>query len=245
MSLNEALEEYGLENREAKVYLALLEYGEQTANNISKKTSILRQTVYEIFDKLAQKGLVKHIVKNNVRWFEAVDPERLDSLLIEKREIIKKIFPKLKKLQQKTTQSQSISTFEGIEGLKSIYALIIRDSPKELLEYGNSKQFIELMKFYFVQNYMRKRVANKTKLRLITEPGKKIESLYGSNKKLCRETKYSKIINEMQTASYIYDDIFIILSFGKEPKGIVIKNSYFARTQKLLFEQMWNLANKF
>lgn len=242
MDILKQLENYGLDKREGKIYLQLLKEGQSTASQVAKETNILRQTTYELLDKLIKKGLVVEIIKNKVKNYQAKDPEIFEIILNEQKEAMKKTIPNLHSIQKKQTPDQHVELFQGITGLKSIYTTLIKDKPKELLEFGNSESFIEILKFYFVQNYMQKRIENKTILRLITEPGERNEKLYGTNKKKYRKTKYHSKLKETNTATYIYDNKVIQITLTSKPIGIIIENEAYAKTQKILFEEFWKNA---
>lgn len=242
MDYIKTLEKYGFEYREAKIYTQLLKSGISTANQISKETNILRQTTYEIIEKLIHKGVVVSTLKNKVKFFEAKDPNILTMLLEEKKELIENILPELQASRKSSIIEQKVELFEGISGLKAIYKQLVEDKPKELLEFGNSQEFIKILEFYFVQNYMQKRIANKTKLRLITEPGSRNRKLYGTNKKAYRQTKYHQSLEKTKTATYIYNNKVIMISFRDKPTGMIIENETFAITQKMMFEELWKNA---
>lgn len=233
------LEEYGLDNREAKTYIQLLKDGTSTANQISKETKILRQTIYEVLEKLIGKGIITFTIKNKVKFFEAKDPTYLVVLLEEKKEVIENFIPELKSLKNTKQAEERIELFEGISGLKAIYKKIIQDKPKEILEISNSDEFIKTLEFYFVQNYMKKRINKKINLKLITEPGERNKKLYGTNKKEYRETRYNSQIKEIQTATYLYENKVIIISYGEKPKGIILENEKLSKTQEIIFEELW------
>ncbi len=239
MNAQQTLEKYGFESREASIYLNLIKSGISTANQISKETTILRQTVYEIINKLISKGVVVTTIKNNVKYFEAKDPEILNTLLEEKKELVDNILPELKILSKQNYVEHKVELFEGVSGIKAIYKQLVEDKPKELLELGNTKYFQKILEFYFVQNYMLKRITNKTKLRLITEPDNKNKELYGTNNKAYRKTKYHQKLYDTKTATYIYNNKVIMLTFEEKPTGIIIENKEFATTQKILFEELW------
>ncbi len=244
MNPEQALEKFGLETREAAIYLKLLELGQSTANNISKSTRILRQTVYEILDKLIEKGLVSHSIKGGVKYFEAADPSKFKSILSEKQKIIDSVLPQLGAIQKLTVTKPKIEVYEGIEGLKSIYNDIIKSKPKELLEYGNSQSFIEIMKFYFIENYIKRRVERKIRLRLLTEKNEITKEHYATDKKSLRETKYLLDIHEISTAGYIYGNKVAMLSLVENPVGVIIENTEFADTQRVFFELLWKNASR-
>jgi len=44
--------------------------------------------VYEVLDKLMKKGLAAHIIKNNVKHFEAANPKQLEDYVAKKKNFI-------------------------------------------------------------------------------------------------------------------------------------------------------------
>ena len=52
------LEEIGLSEKEAKIYLALLQVDRDTIQDLATKTGINRTTVYPVLETLQKKGLV-------------------------------------------------------------------------------------------------------------------------------------------------------------------------------------------
>ena len=62
-----SLREAGLTDGEIKVYLALLELGAATTGPIIEKSGIARSIIYQILDKLMQKGLVSMVMKDKTK----------------------------------------------------------------------------------------------------------------------------------------------------------------------------------
>ena len=97
------LQEIGLANSEITVYITLLKTGSIKVGDLIKRVNLHRSRVYEAINRLTEKGLVSYAIKNNIKFFEATDPERLviyieeqKEKLNEKEKSIKKIIPELK-----------------------------------------------------------------------------------------------------------------------------------------------------
>ncbi len=124
----ELLEEIGLTKAEINVYLALLELGSSTTGPIVEKSNASSSKIYEILEKLMQKGLVSYIIQSGTKYFEAADPKRiLDYMQEKKKELeektqkIQQIIPELV-LKQKLAKYRSQATiFKGIKGIQSAY----------------------------------------------------------------------------------------------------------------------------
>ena len=130
----EILTKIGLTPGESRAYLALLELGMTTVSPISKKADISLSKVYEVLDGLIKKGLASSINKNNVKHYNAADPDRIIDYLEEKKTSImedqKEIRAKLPelKLQQALAEKKPIAElYEGIKGIKTYYEKILLD----------------------------------------------------------------------------------------------------------------------
>ena len=120
------LEELGLTNGEIKVYLALVKLGETTSRPIVDESGISVSKVYYVLDRLAKKGLVSHVVKNNVKHFSAATPDRLLDYLKEKEEKLKEqenslseLIPELALLKGSAITNETAQVFDGLKGIQT------------------------------------------------------------------------------------------------------------------------------
>ena len=80
------LEEVGITNNEATIYLSLIQHGESTANSISEITGLHRGYVYDTLSKLVNKGVVSYITKQGTKFFKGVHPSKFLDMIREKEE---------------------------------------------------------------------------------------------------------------------------------------------------------------
>ncbi|MEI6144413.1 MAG: helix-turn-helix domain-containing protein, partial [Candidatus Berkelbacteria bacterium] len=71
------LKNLGFSENEAKVYLASLEMGVSSAQEIAKKADILRTTGYSVLEQLVVRGVIIKTKKNSVNRYFAESPESL------------------------------------------------------------------------------------------------------------------------------------------------------------------------
>jgi len=94
--INLELRKLGLKEKEVNVYLAALELGFNSVQNIAQKADISRPTAYEIIKELIAKGLMKEVkrqgaIQGERTFFAAESPDNLLGLLrVQKREIEEK-----------------------------------------------------------------------------------------------------------------------------------------------------------
>ena len=248
--INQALKSIGLTEGEIKVYLALLELGNSTTWNITKKSKISGSKVYEVLDRLANKGLVAHTVKNNVKYFEATPPERIIDYLEEKQKLIEsekneiqKIIPELI-LKQANSSKSEVKVYTGFEGAKTVYEDAIQNLKKgdEILGWGLTEQPESWEKYFNEKEKIRdkKGVIHKT---IINE---KYKSLINVRKKLSNtQIRFFPKEMEMPTAVEIWKNKVAIFIITKEnPLTILIESEAASESFKKYFHLMWNQAKK-
>src|SRR3989338_7083739 len=119
--IGDELGRIGLSRAESKLYLAMIRLGSSATGSIVKETGLRKSTVYESLNRLLEKGLVSYVIKNNIKFFEAADPDRLvDFIEEQKRELdeskddIKKIMPELKSMQSSLKSHAEAHVLLGI-----------------------------------------------------------------------------------------------------------------------------------
>lgn len=243
-----ALRKIGLTEGETRVYLSLLELGSTTTGQITKKCGISGSKVYEVLDRLMNKGLANFIVKNGVKYFEAASPERILDYLEEKESQIeaekaevKKIIPQLI-LRQKEAKKSEAKVFMGFEGLKTANEDIIRTlkSGEEWLSMGLTEQ-PKAWEIYFTKRQkirVQKGIRHKHLLNV------KYKSLYSQRKKLPHtEFRFLPKEFEMPTSTEIYANKIIIMILSKEsPMAIMIESKDVAQSFRKYFYALWKTS---
>src|SRR3989344_4486298 len=121
------LEELGLTNGEIKVYLALLRLGETTSGPLGEESEISVSKIYSILERLARRGLVSHIVKRKVKYFQAADPGRLLDYIREKENKLaeqetslkEELIPQLKLMGGTAITEETAQVFDGLKGIQT------------------------------------------------------------------------------------------------------------------------------
>ncbi len=152
-----ALEEFGLENREAKVYVKLLELGGASASEIAKKVNILRPTVYDILDNMIKKGVVSYSLSAGRKIFSAVDPQILQQIVDEKKRIISHFIPELNEISKGSVVKPFVETYLGPKGVKTIYDDMLKEG-KDVYHLFNYKEYSKTFQLFFIQNFIKRRV---------------------------------------------------------------------------------------
>lgn len=236
--MEKILENLGLTALEAKVYLTLLDLGPSLAGLITRKSGIHRRTVYDALERLSQKGLIGYIVKNNRKYFEAANPERLQELLQEQEDKITKILPELKAKYNFIQEKSETLFFKGKNGLKMVFEDQLSVG-KEILILGASPLAEELLRYYFIW-YDKRRIQKGIKIKLLYNESERKKR----NIKLA-EIKYLPSQYSNPAAMNIYGDRIAIIHWSKDnPFVILIKDNEIAEGYRKYFELMWRISKK-
>ena len=235
--MEKVLEDLGLTKNEVKIYLSLLDKGPSLAGFISQITGVHRRSVYDAVERLIKKGLIGYIKKNNRKYFEAVNPEKLLELVKEKEYNVIDVLPKLKEKFKFRQEKQETNFFKGKDGLKNIFEDQLKQK-NEILILGASPIANKILKYYFHWFDIRRKKEN-IKVKIIAFKDTDF------SKVPLAEVRYLPKKYTNPAAFNIYSDKVAILLWSEEkPLAILIKNKDIAESYKKYFELMWTIAKR-
>jgi len=245
MEIPKALELLGLSIRESKVYEALLNSGPTTITRIIKATGIPSSKIYDVLERLIQKGLVSQIIVKGKKEFHASNPKKLFDLIKEKESLIKEILPNLTKLYKKTSEEVQAEIYKGKEGMKYILEDVIKEG-KPLINIGASGKG-EFVLPYYVYHFYDKLKEKKISFKLLAVDTDLTKKQFLKLKKYPNiRIKYlpKTINNSMSTLVYANKVVIIPITSTLEsmPILILIKSKESADSYKEYFEWLWKLV---
>ncbi|MGV8169204.1 MAG: TrmB family transcriptional regulator [Candidatus Nanoarchaeia archaeon] len=238
------LEEIGLTANESKVYISLIELGSSSASQIIQKTGLHRAVVYDLLERLIEKGLVGHVITGRKKYFEATNPQRLKQILKEKENRLDTILPNLLELS-KFKSILDVKIYKGKEGIKTVFENIIRANPKEWLTLGSGGKTYEIMPYY-LEHFHKARIANKIKARGL------VLNTMQAKKRAKDLSKLSLTIVKVlpkgfvtPTVINIYNENVALFSSSENniPFVILIENKELSKSFKEHFEYLWNKSD--
>ncbi len=233
-------EDIGLTEKEAKVYLALLELKEALPSTISRRSGIKRPTTYVTLEQLKKKGLVSHTKRKEGLYFRSVNP---DLILKEQENKCKKFehaLPELANLSRMYGVTPQMSVFEGKEGIIQIMEDTLT-SKTELLCWCNGDQALKSLEEYY-PIYLEKKAKLKLWSRgVFTYDRASLLDKKNSEKELREVYLIPKDKYPIQNEINIYDDKVAIISHDDEI-GVIIQNQHIADTQRAIFMMTFEYA---
>lgn len=238
MEIKQVLEQLGLKDKKADVYLSALELGSATVIEIAKKAGIKRTTCYDILFDLIKSGLVFETSKGKKRLFIGEDPEKIKKDLENKEKLFSDILPHLKSIYNVSGVKPKIRFYEGKEGLKEVYDDILKYSG-ELLAFA-SEDVLRILGKEWLEGYVKRRVEKNISVRAIVPEAEMIRDFISK-----RETLSTiKFINREKYPFSIEINIYghqkVALMSSKEGVGLIIEGGEIYKTMKSIFELLWD-----
>lgn len=243
------LEEIGLTKSEIKIYLALLKLGSSTKKAIVKESKITPSKLYEITDKLIDKGLVSFVKKNKVLHFSAAPPEQVLDFLQRKKEEIKKqeadftsLIPTLKSLEKK--EEPEIEVFRGWLGMRTVYKMMLnslKTGDTDFVIGATSGEDIDASSRFFTKIHNERR-KKKIKLKIILNKQDKKWALSILNNKKYDKARFIKHTSPSEVN--IWGDNVMIILLTKIPVVTLIKSKAAAESFRNYFETLWKAASE-
>lgn len=239
MSLKD-LQKFGLEEKEAKVYLAALEMGEGAVGRLSTKSGIKRTTLYDVIESLKRKGLVSMVRRGKKTVYMAEDPRVLGEILEEKKQTLEKVMPELLSIANFLDNKPKIRYFEGDEGIKEVYKDTLRYPDQEMLAWVSDEAWeFDDQRFLF-EYYIPRRIEKKIWVRAIAPDRPKMRLYKDDDEKSLRRTK---LISADQFPVKVEIDLYgrnriAVMSFS-EKISLIIESEKIYTTLKSIFEMNW------
>ena len=240
----EILEELGLSNSEAKIYLALLKNGSSKSGSIIKSANLQSSTVYHVLDSLVEKGLATYIFKSKIKYYQAEKPEAFLKMLEEKKQKLETILPSLKEKESIGKSNQSAKVYEGFNGIKTAFSNM-RDELAKGDEYYifqiNDKKIATKRIIQFLRNHHLRRSEKGIKVKILIS-----KELRADSKIIFDGIKDTKIkyVDELLPSGVVYKNKFLTLDWDDTPSTFVIESNAVANAYRRLFEDRWKHAKK-
>ncbi len=241
-----ALENLGLSEKEARVYLALLELGQASAYRVAQKSGVKKPTAYVLLDELRKKELVIKMPGDKTQMFIAKSPEEFFNTAKYKILSATEALPDVLSVMKKQNKVRTMY-FEGIDGLRQALWYDMKQNT------GG-----ELIGFYALAKNMSKDLYDMTwewaedtkkydiSLRGFVPTHDTITDYRKADKKYNREMRelsYEDYSSET-SLDVMNDFVRIIDLTADNPQAIIIENERMAKMVKQIFEIMWKLTDK-
>lgn len=240
----------GFSDKEASVYLALLELGPSTTAEISSAAKINRTTGYDILESLVAEGLVNRIGETKIQKFVAENPDKvivfLENKIKQSQDKLKQAYDLLPELFSVYNEKEKpkVKYYEGIERVKEAFEDTLT-AEKEILAYAvGTDLFFAVGENYF-KNYTKKKVEKNIHVRVVAPDDEASKRIVSND---IREMRESRLVPKdkfyFTTETNIYNNKVLVVSW-MEKFAVIVESKEIADAQRKVFELAWLGAKQF
>ncbi|EKE20291.1 MAG: Transcriptional regulator, TrmB [uncultured bacterium] len=237
MELENVLQHLGLNEKQAKVYLAVLQMGKGSVPAISVKAGTKRPTTYLLLEELRMKGLVNLLPRAQKVLYAPNSPEQLLEEQREKEHLIKVNMPELMAMFNVKKEKPKVTYYQGENSIIKLYDEIFKE--KEISFYGSIGS-ISPEVYKQVEKYLPRIEKDKINSREILQSDEKSIQFA---KETASEFHKIKLVGEqykLPTDNMIFGNKVAIITYKDEPMAVVIESSDVVETYKSMFEMVWS-----
>jgi len=253
----------GIFERDARIYMALLEQRELTAMEIHKLTNIPRTKVYEITQRMIRAGMCIEKQMGGKKKYQAVEPNRAFAQLVkeyesdleEKRKLATSFAKMVYPIYNRGSQIVDAEYVEVIKGLPSIHERYVS------LVKGTRRELLAFVKRPYVFNYKRQIVDEQENAefamlrrgavaRVLYElPDKKeSEFLFTHVKKCIKMGEKARVMADIPIKMYVFDQKYVLMALDNVKlvtapfTMLVVEHPSLALAATMLFNHLWEKA---
>lgn len=245
MELSEVLVKIGLNEKEAKVYLALLELGPATAYRIAPKAGVKRSIAYVVLESLQTRGLVSVVPQGERRLFVADDPGKLLGEMEQRKELYKRFLPNLEALYSDASKKEKpqVQFFEGHEAVSGLYERIYQS--KEVAFFSTIRDILSAFPD-FPKKLNEKAMSGKSHVReLLTFSPSDLAYAKTMKHNEFFEQRFAAGIGEFFTDNCLFDGQVAFFAFDPFLYAVLIRSDGVYKSLKTLYEFAWVSAMPF
>lgn len=238
--LERTLVELGLNETEARFYLAALELGIAPIREVAAKAGITRTNAYDVYSRLEAQGLVtsEESGARNMRVI-AASPDRLAELFDSRRRRLASILPDLRSLHVGGTGKPRVRYHEGLAGIQSALEETLSCSSKTLLGILSMRDLYQVPGRAWMDQLVRRRIDAGVFLRVVRSRSSDIHAHWKDSVEDLRELRFAPDAFDTSMTTYIYDETVTCISSRREHFAMTIESAEFATLQRQLFEALW------
>jgi len=239
MNLEEILTKVGLDEKEAKIYIALLDLGSEKVHEIAKKAGVKRPTAYVVLEQLYAKNFVIKTYHQRRAYYSAEKPDIILRSLKEKEDLLGQALPLFHARMASSKIKPKIRIYEGRSGIEKVYDEIY-ESPTVCF-FGSIRYLSEELSGSASKLRRIIKSENIHVRDLITEDPKDLEFAYAAAGHGYEGRVVPKEF-DLYIDGAIYGDQVAILAIKKELFAVIIESKEVADTFRSLFELAWKMS---
>jgi len=231
------LEQLGIDDKQTKVYLAALELGSATVQELSNKSSVKRTSIYNFLEEMEDFGLVTKIKEGKHTLLIAQDPNLLLQKAKDQVQNLNQLLPELLGVFNRPGNKPKVKYYKGIKGLERAYEDLI-ETGETVYGFSDYEKMFDVMDNKYLQNFPPRRAKKKIFFYCVAKEGKHGKKIKNMDKQHLRKTYLVKNL-ELDTEINIYGNKVMMLSFCRPYAGVIIEDRAIAVSMKSVWKMVW------
>lgn len=235
-----ALASIGLSEQETAVYVATLELGEATVQEIARKSGVKRTSIYNFIDKLKDRQILFETKKKKRHVFSAAHPKHLLEMERLRLHELESTMPQLLAIHNLSTRKPRVTFYEGVEGIKEIYGDML-EVRSPIVAWSDQKHLWQVLGKDYGEYFPPERAKRGITFKGIANDTPENRSLSKNDEKLLRETKFMSAKHDLKTEINVYADKVLMASLRSSPAfAVLIQDQGIADTLRATWAELWN-----
>lgn len=242
MESHKALKNLGLTNKEADVYMGLLQLGRGSAHSIARKSGQKRPTVYVILDELIEKGFVEQVPRTKKQVYTAKSPDEVFAVAHERLNTAESVLPELRALAKEGSDTKVKTTYyEGLKQVQDAHFDTLRAENTEFVGWLSNTPFEVRGKDFWYDQYRTKRLEKNISNRVIVpdEPWLREYARQAAKTPLQQTRVDTDTQFQIDADIYMYDEDRVVITSFQEEMGLIIESAKVHNALKAIFERHW------
>lgn len=243
------LQDVGLSEKEAKVYLAALEIGRATADQLAKQSKIVRSTTYVQIESLMKMGLMSTYEEGKKTYFAPESPEYLKRIFeLKKKEFevrereLNDFLPGLMRQFEGAGDRPLVRFFDGKEGIRTLREEILNVKEKVIYVVSASMDLTTIFNDDELTDYSQRRSKKgiTTKLLYARKEGR----IEGEPQPHTERGYIDPARLSLATDMVIFDNSVALMTLKGKLLGVLITSAEIKESMLAIFNFLWEPTEK-
>ncbi len=241
----ENLQKIGMTNKEARVYLALLELGKSAVSVIAGRAQMNRSTAYVILRSLRAQGFVLEIPNTKKHEFIAEDPQKIVEITQSRHTLAERLVPTLQAKRKKESGLSNFRFYQGLDGLREAYQYRLESfSNSECVAFWGASASIPPEAHRIFLKWARDSKRANVRLRAIAPDDESLSLYRDIDTEHLREVRIvPQSVYPSELSIEIFTDMVRMTSLS-DLQTVIIESKETARSMKAIFEMCWKQSVK-
>jgi len=238
------LQNYGLSEKEARVYLTVLELGTSIASTIARRAELNRVTTYTLLEDLKKDGIVNETTKEGVKYYSVISPDVLLKQIEQKYESFKEKVPELLALAEKFGNKIKVQFFEWVEWIVTMYSDLLTSTTEPIRSFLWLEDMQPALSKRLFGSFLPQRIKLKIPAKVIVSNNQANKNYKAMDKKSLKETRIIKQdLFSLSGEINIYGEnkVMIAMFNDKEMSWIIIHSKSMHDSLKSIFNLIWKI----